>query len=361
MLGPEQGRIMERLAQEHDNMRAALAWGRENAQGYPVALKLAAWLWRFWMQRGYWKEGREHLESLLDAPTSYTDCESRGRALNGLGILAYRMGDFDTARARLEASRTLFQSREDARGVAAAISNLGHIASAQGNLEEARALYEEGLTFLRATGNESGIAYSLLNLGNVAATKGDITEGINYYTEALALFRRIGDSGGELLTLGNLGNCILLQNDAPHAIIYLRQALALCRDLKRPEAEGLYLPILGGAFEKQGDTARAWECYRQAIQVAQKLGDKRALTAAMETLAAHYLNIGQDEKAARYYGGADAGYTRIALCRLENEQQNREKAFDCLRSRMGEAAFDACFATGQRCSLEELVQEALAE
>ena len=361
LIGPEQGALQEQLEQEHDNLRTALTWGRENEAGAITALRIVSRLWRFWMQRGYWQEGREQLRHVLDAPQSRPDSELRSRACNGAGMLAYRMGDFAQARLFLEDSLAVARRRQDKRGIAVALGNLGHVPAAQGQFAEAREMYGEALALSREQGNESGAAYSLIGLGNVAASLGELPTAQQQYEEALTLFRRLGDTGGELLILGNLGWVALTQKDGPLAKTRTEQALALCRQLKRTEGEALYLPNLGAACELAGDMAGAWECYRQALQVSLQLGDKRTLAATLETLAAYYLRTGEYAQAARYYGCTDTGYTAIAMSRSTLETANREEAFATLRDRMGEDAFTVCFAEGQKLSLEELAHEAVSE
>lgn len=55
---------------EHDNLRAALAWSATGGDA-ETGLRLAGALGWFWEFRGYWSEGREWLEKLLqEAPAA---------------------------------------------------------------------------------------------------------------------------------------------------------------------------------------------------------------------------------------------------------------------------------------------------
>src|SRR6185503_15069234 len=64
--GPEQSTWLERLANDHDNLRAALRFTLEHKDA-EAALRLCVALWRFWFWRGHLREGRGWLEQALTA------------------------------------------------------------------------------------------------------------------------------------------------------------------------------------------------------------------------------------------------------------------------------------------------------
>ena len=80
---------------EHDNLRAAL---RSSLANRPeTALRLATSLWRFWLARGHFAEGRRWLESALAADPDPTTLRTRG--LVAIAVLDMRFG---AGRARLD-------------------------------------------------------------------------------------------------------------------------------------------------------------------------------------------------------------------------------------------------------------------
>src|SRR5439155_22867207 len=92
--GPAQVEWLDRLGQEHDNLRAALDWCHQ--QDIQAGLRIAASLWWYLDVRGHHSEGRRRLEGLLARdPASNI---ARARALNCAGALALRQGDVAAAR-----------------------------------------------------------------------------------------------------------------------------------------------------------------------------------------------------------------------------------------------------------------------
>ena len=77
------------FADEHDNLRLALAAALDDDPGQ--ALLLAASTWRFWMSRGLIEEGVRWLRRALDAHPDRSAV--RSAALYGLAVLHTRLGE----------------------------------------------------------------------------------------------------------------------------------------------------------------------------------------------------------------------------------------------------------------------------
>jgi predicted ATPase len=100
--GAAQAGWLARLEQEHDNLRVALQWAREQ-QAVELAFRLAAALWWFWYVRGHFSEGRAQLAAVLalappDAalatPSGLKEAlvAAKAEVLNGAGGLAMLQG-----------------------------------------------------------------------------------------------------------------------------------------------------------------------------------------------------------------------------------------------------------------------------
>src|SRR5207302_10985525 len=116
----QQAMWLERLEQEHDNLRAALQWLLEQWETGPnreMALRLSAALRRFWEGHGHLREGRSFLERAL-AGSEGVAVTVRTKALRVAANLALTEGDHDRVEARCAESLALCRESGDKQATA---------------------------------------------------------------------------------------------------------------------------------------------------------------------------------------------------------------------------------------------------
>ena len=98
-----QVRWLDRLENEHGNLRAALGWALES-RNVIIAAQLGGALWHFWAMHGHLSEGCRWLERTLATETApfHLSPSMRVVLLNGAGSLAYYQGDHATAACTLK-------------------------------------------------------------------------------------------------------------------------------------------------------------------------------------------------------------------------------------------------------------------
>jgi hypothetical protein len=148
--GTRQAVWRQRLAVEHDNLRAALAWMQETEQWEPGA-RLAGALARFWATHGYLAEGRRWLEWALQAAHTLPVAD-RARLLDGASEIAYWQADYAVARAWAAEALALRRTLGYPAPIAEALTNLGRILWRQGDRAGAQALLAESQALRRASG-----------------------------------------------------------------------------------------------------------------------------------------------------------------------------------------------------------------
>ena len=79
MKGPEQSAWLQRLEDDHDNLRKSLDWFFDHDEP-ELALRLAGTLWPFWYMHGHVTEARRWLRRALDAPRTSLRRHARRRS-----------------------------------------------------------------------------------------------------------------------------------------------------------------------------------------------------------------------------------------------------------------------------------------
>src|SRR5262249_30971569 len=159
--GTSQQEWFARLEQEHDNLRAALAWA-VSAKRPDEAARLALAIWRFWHTRIYQREGLRWLELILAlAATNPLPADLRPRLCNALGVLAHSLRDFDRATACHDEALRLWTATGDQVGMAQALIDMGWQAFDQVKIAEAKGRAVEGLSLAERTGDKRLIASAL--------------------------------------------------------------------------------------------------------------------------------------------------------------------------------------------------------
>ncbi|HET8669363.1 MAG TPA: hypothetical protein VFM05_01695, partial [Candidatus Saccharimonadales bacterium] len=90
----EQIQWMDRMEQEHDNLRAALEWSKIADSSGELCLRLAGTLGYFWEVRGHFSEGRERLSAILAMDVAQGRTAARTKLLARAAELAYRQSDY---------------------------------------------------------------------------------------------------------------------------------------------------------------------------------------------------------------------------------------------------------------------------
>ena len=360
--GAEDAMWLDRLKQDHDNMRAALSWAIEHEEA-TLALRVGGALWRFWYMEGYYGEGRRWLEAALGKDWSAAAAEARARALEGVGWLASGQGDLD--RAQAAAKEGLKLSTEAGLGdvVTADLQNvMGEaVARQRGDYELAAELLTESLALHRKAGDIRGVAWSLGNLANVSSDRGDYEQAKDLYEEGLALSREL--NGAELLGafLINLGYEFLLEGEPERATALNEEAAELYR--KRGLRAGLQhaLDNLGWATLLRGDYERAETLHKQSLRESQDLGDKLVASDSVEGLACTAGARGEAERSAILFGAAEGLREAEGYQQAPRDRSLREPYLEAAYAQVGEAAWSAAWEKGRSMKFDDAVIYALED
>ena len=357
--GPEQVQWLEALDHAHDDLRGALQWSLQRGHS-EASLRLAGALWWFWLVRGYWVEGESWLQSAIaqgqDAPQAV-----RAKALNGRGVLHWRLGKYEEATQTLEQSLSLHKGLHDLQGMAYVLNNLGLVLHRQGDNARAVSSLEESLALFRQVDDARGIAYALNVLGLVAHRQGDQAKAAALCEECLAIRRRLQDVRGIALVVRLLGNVMLHRGQHRRAAALHRESLTLFEGLRDKWGIANSLGNLAMVAHHQGHNARALQLFRQSLTLHWELGEKSAMAACLEGMARVACAKGDMVRTAQLYGSAQALRHAIAAPMPAAEQVSFERYIASAKSKLGKATFAVAQDQGRKRPLEQAIGYALKQ
>ncbi len=354
--GEQQLLWLRKLDLAQENLRAALSWLITHEKG-EKALRFCAELWWFWQTRGYWSEGRRWLKAALTLPSAGERTLVRARALSAAGELAGAQTDWLEAHQLLSESMLLFKELGDDGGFMLPMSTMGWILVRQGDYAAAAPMLEECITRCRELGLNWELCRVLLWLGNLTHLQGDLEQAIAVYQEGLALARELGDRTLICRGLNNMGYTFYLKGDLVQAIAPTQKGLALARELGDKLFILQTLETLGSIALSQGDLVQAITCYTEGYSLSRELGNELLVAWNLRGLARVAVAQHQLKRAARLFAAAKVRYD-LNKQMSPDQRTDYERTVDNLRSQLGEKAFTAAWAEGQKMALEQILAAA---
>jgi tetratricopeptide (TPR) repeat protein len=300
--GPNQLEWLDRLDQEHSNVRSAMTWGLEHDE-LDISLRLSGALWRYWEARGSIAEAGELLDRALVESRSLRSL-TRSRALFARGRIALRQGNYEHACAVFAQARALSERLADEEGTALSVAGLGWATLMIGHISKAVKLSRDGLAVARRCGERWVIADALNNLGGALRLEGNLQGAKAAHEEALALREEEGDLEGITASLCSLAWVAASEEDYKSAQYFFEKGLAASAERHDIWYSAASNVVLGYAAFGRGDLVRARELCLRGLRSCGELGYPQYATVALETLAGVTAAGGAASSAARLWGAA---------------------------------------------------------
>ena len=348
-----------RLRRDSDNLRAALSWSERTPGAGPLGLRLAAaltWFWRFfeWLH-----EGRSWLEAMLARTDGSEESLVRGKALYGVGMLAWYQGDLATAALRTEESVTMFRALDDLPWMATALRLLGLIRMGQGAPAAARPLLDEAHHVFHVVGDTWGEAMTLYRLGLAAAESGDPSARASY-EQSLALFRQVGDTLGIAVVLNALAVAAAAHGDEEEALSIIAEGLPLARQATDRWDLARLLNNAGTLWLRRGDDRQARDLFVESLQLWRDIGQRAGLALSLAGLGSVAAARGESERAGRLFGAARGLLPPTDPFVTAASSADLDQRIAEARQRLEPAVFAAGWAAGTALSPDDAVSAALA-
>ncbi|HET9495996.1 MAG TPA: tetratricopeptide repeat protein, partial [Chloroflexia bacterium] len=294
--GPGQAAWLDRMAREHDNLRAALEWstaragrgehdaaaeagddvpvsqatdreapgvspgsvhGRKAAGPADVAVRLANAMHDFWETRGFLSEGRARLVPVLRAAERAADRKAYARAVFAAGRMAMLQRDDDAAAALLERSLRMYRGLGDKLGISCALVAVGMVAMRRDDHQTAEANYNEAYRLRLELGENLWLSRSYAGLGYLAHYHGQRERALEMLRLSVDSAEQSGDTREVGHTRVRLAYELADQEMLEEAEASLSEALSIFRECR--VAQGV-----ADALAVHGKSALAREQPRRA-------------------------------------------------------------------------------------------------
>jgi predicted ATPase/transcriptional regulator with XRE-family HTH domain len=405
----EQLKWLNRLEEDYDNLRAALAWslGQEKSSSpasdrklkeAQKSLRLVSALYLFWKIRVYWSEGRTWLERALAQSPKFPVTRERVRATNAAALLAVEQADTRTARrfaeeclslaqelgdpytiarahntlgivlwkqkefagARSHCEQALAQFREQGRKVdiADSLQALGRIATNQDDLESAQAFLEESLAIFEELHNQVEFNAVLSDLGLLAYLRNDFAIARSYHERSLKLFREAGSIAGVEMSLNRLGDVARCEGDYQAAERFYTESLAIYRESDDRDEIPSLLHNLGYVAIHFGDTPRALALFREALGMHIETGNQAGIAECLAGVACVSTRMGKVETAACLFGASEALREAAGAVLWPANRIAYDRNLDLLKKSLTEERLTSAWAQGRSMPITQAIEKA---
>ncbi len=363
LTGADQKNWLRRLEREQDNLRAALHWAIEHRE-VELAQRMAGALQMFWLNRGYWSEGRRWLEESLAIDSDAALAPAvRAKTLYGAGALSRFQGDFARARILLEQSLASYRALADKTGVLMALVELSRITAFQEDQTAKQVFLSEAASLLESLPDTVMKAYAYTELAIVML---DVNvnpvqfppEASRYMAESVRINRALNNPAGLALALARQASGALFTGDFTLMASQLDKAERLALELGDERILSRLAGIRMLLDIQKGDLTAARRRLQDTFQQGANRGDHQ-LPSWLPMLAIVLHRQGLDVWSARIFGLAHA-LTGTYQTRGEGMATAFKRFLGIgdthaeLRAQLGDEAFAREFAAGKHLTLDDL-------
>jgi len=205
-------------------------------------------------------------------------------ALNQIGFLYYKWGQFDTARAYFLQADSLANQISYIRGKAESLKNLAKHAHSHSEfpLSIRYNLQADSLASLEQ--DTSLLLLIRKNLGDDYESQGDYVRALNTYLSAEPIAKRSADTLALSAVYSHLGNLYLLLGNLDSAQVSHERALDLRTQQDFPEGISKSLQNLGLVWIEMGEIKRAEILLRKSLALSREIGYRKGQIKCLNSL-----------------------------------------------------------------------------
>ncbi len=232
------------------------------------------------------------------------DTAQEAKALERIGVLSLRLGNFQVAFENLSAALPMLQSVGDKQEEQGALNNIGLVLSRLGNQRRAIEVEQQSLRLAQEIGNRAEEAVVLNNLGLAYHELGEERQAIGEFEKALVIQHELGNVASEGAAWSNLGAIHYTQGDLEASLEAFDRALALRKEGndRRGQANTTgKIAVLRHAF---GQDEEALQLFQQALKIDREVGDHSEESTSTMNMGSVLMALGRYPQAVETFDRA---------------------------------------------------------
>ena len=355
---PQAVSILKRIDEEHDNIRAALAWSLEPGSDPAAAARICFSIGWFWFRYGHFHEGREWSERAILANHDMPSSPLYGAALYTAGLLSMWEGDLSIAEERVAAAYRILMESGDTLMSSMARMGYGIVLINQGK-------HREAYSHLAASGevfDELGDPYfkgvTLVHLANAALGMGELAQATMWLEQAWSIIREIDEPWQVAFCLNNFGEVARTAGDYVKAREYYQKTEVAFREADAAGDHARLIHTFAYLAQHEGNYEEARTLFHKSLVKFQELGNRRGIAECLAGLAGLAAEQGQVEWAVPLLSAAEALLTGRGATWWPADRVEIERALNTMQSSLAESKFEQLWQNGRSMKMEQAIRYA---
>jgi adenylate cyclase len=253
---------------------------------------------------GEFDAARADLEAALQMAQVADEHQVEWGVLIDLGKL-WASRDYQRTRDYFESALELARRMKDAADLAGSLNWLGNWYANAENPARAVEHHQEALAIFEELGDRRGLANTLDLLGIANLLGGDLSASVGYYDGAIALFQELDDRPSLVSSLMGRGTTVSLQvllatasaTTPPDAQRDIEEAIGIAREIHSPPEEAWADWSLGLLYTLHGQFGRGLEVMQNGLRIATEIGHREWLVGNRFALGVLYVELFEPEEA----------------------------------------------------------------
>ncbi|GAB4332009.1 MAG: hypothetical protein OHK0038_07330 [Flammeovirgaceae bacterium] len=223
--------------------------------------------------------------------------------INVLNELAFILRNTELATSKSHAEEALLLSRLIGyeKGEEEALGFLGLIFYRMGEYDAALQKHLESLKISEKRDNKKAIGFRYNDIANIYNEQGHFQKALEYHFKSLLLKETINDFEGIATSYNNISYCYFNLKEYNKSLEYALKAQELSKEKNFTRALAISYGRLGEIHFSNKKYDKALNCYFKAYELRKSVKDYHGLTGSMHSIAKTYQQMGDLGKALAYY------------------------------------------------------------